>query len=134
MLPLTYLQHKRSEQSCCYVNEYESNYQHLPFCKTEEQVVRENVQWLIERLYAPHVNGYRLAKNWPSLLGIPNADRIPYEPINWNGLGASVEKLDNVWIVTVKEATSGKCPALCEYVRFWLTQWGWTPVKVETAW
>ena len=95
----------------------------------EEETIRRNVTWLLEHLYVPNAEiGASFSRKAEGTAAMAE------EPVNWGDLGVTgLEKQGDLWLVTLEEATDGQCPALCEYVRGWLEQWGWK-AKVETTW
>ena len=98
--------------------------------RTEQRILRDNANWLIERCYEPNAEvGYRLTRKGD----LP--PEVYREPINWGDLHAFVELLGtDVWRVTLEEAAPGVCPALCAYIEGWLRKWGWENIIVETEW
>ena len=102
--------------------------------RTAEDVVRDNVDFLILRCYSPdQERGYRRAPtSWLTELGLsPLSD----EPINWGALSCTEVKqyTDGGWEVFIEEAAT-ECPHLAAYIADWLTKWGWAPVRVVTEW
>jgi len=92
---------------------------------TEKEVIRRNVDWLIERLYEPTAaEGARFEGGYP----------FDGEPINWGDLSCVEVKQynDGSWEVLIEEAAP-ECPALCAYIAEWLGKWDWQ-ATVRTEW
>ena len=108
--------------------ERESIRKGMGYDQSAEEAVRRNANWLIEHLYEPDAedeSGVRI--------GVEAAWLMRHEPVNWADLKSSVERLGDIYLVTLDEASPGACPELCAYIHRWLTCWGWQ-VRVETEW
>lgn len=96
-----------------------------------EEVVRVNVNWLIQALYKPDPEcGFRVDEKRARAFGVN-----PDEPINWGDLSCvNVERAEiagkTVFLVTIEEARS---PSLERFIEEWLTRWGWE-ARVRTGW
>lgn len=102
----------------------------LPFL-CEEEVIRKNVEWLIERLYSPNEEcGAVIEKEFLEKFGL---DKLSNEAINWGSLGVTfIEKHGDRFIVNIEEVSPS---AVCfiKYIKYWLKKWGWN-VEVKTEW
>lgn len=96
--------------------------------RDEGEVIRRNVDWLLDRLYeADEENGYRASSRAIGAL------MLDHEAINWGDLGCvEVNRDDGQWCAYIEEAADDS-PNLRAYVAGWLQKWGWN-VEVETSW
>ena len=97
------------------------------FVLEETEVICRNTDWLLARLYEPDAETGAHAS--------PLENGMRDEAINWGDLSCSDVRqfTDGRWQIVLEEASPGQCPSLCEYVRHWLTKWGWE-VEVATRW
>lgn len=98
----------------------------------EDEVLRRNVNWLIEQCYEPDAEiGAGVTDRRLKQLGLWDSRK---EAINWGDLSCvSVKQfVDDSWEVVLEEASSDSS-VLCHYIWDWLTKWGWK-VNVRTEW
>lgn len=107
--------------------------QHIPqMLLLKEEVIRRNVDWLIEQCYEPDSEtGARVSDRRLSQLGLRDTRK---EAINWGDLGCvSVKQFtDGSWDVIIEEAQPDSS-VLCNYIQGWLSKWGWN-ARVRAEW
>src|SRR3990167_1257493 len=97
--------------------------------RSEGEIIKRNVNWLIANLYDPSGEVGARAGSRAAL--------FDDEPINWGDLSCVMVEPPaegQGWAVLIEEAAPGECPRFCAYIRDWLGKWGWPAVEVETEW
>ena len=98
------------------------------FRHSERRVIKENAQYLLERLYEPRASdGRKAAHEDIKKYGLDE------DAINWGDLGVlDVYKVKGIWRIAIEEVAPD-AENLQAYIILWLKRWGWT-VQVETSW
>lgn len=107
---------------------HEFNSQLPTYTLTTEEAIKRDADDLISALYIPTKDRWILDYSRLKKFGIDEN-----EPVNWGDLSSSVEKLGEIYIVTLEEAAPDGCVTLCDYIASYLTAFGWN-VRVVTEW
>lgn len=93
----------------------------------------ERVEYLTDQLLQCLFSPSNKSKFVPDFDKIVSLGIDKGEPINWGDISSTVETKGDVFIITLQEALPGCCPTLCEYIKSYMTAWGWD-VEVKTEW